>query len=316
PYRDEPFAPEFPQALFISEPVYNCVRCEILEPDGISFRSHRWQAEEPREFIASTDPWFRPTGLKVGPDGALYIPDMYRQFIEHPEWIPDDIKTRYDMRAGEDRGRIYRVRPRDVPLRPAPRLDRLDVPPLVAALDSPNGWQRDTVQRLLVTRAEPASIAPLRQLLTASTNAKTRLSALCTLEGVNGLASADLLRALQDPHPALREHAVRLSEPFLRARGGSDRPETRPASSPPGFEDLAPALLSRIDDEAIRVRYQLAFSLGEWDDPRAAQGLARIALRDAGHKDVLIAVASSSTLRPGEILASLLDAHSDLSTLE
>src|SRR5262249_28867434 len=131
---------------------------------GVSFTSHRWHADEAAEFLASTDPWFRPTGMKVGPDGALYIPDMYRQFIEHPEWIPEDIKTRYDMRAGEARGRIYRIYPRGARLRPPPRLDRLALPELVQALDHPNGWQRDTVQRVLVTRADPTALKPLRQL--------------------------------------------------------------------------------------------------------------------------------------------------------
>ena len=88
--------------------------------------------------------------MKTGPDGALWIADMYRAVIEHPEWIPDDWEKRLDLRAGSEQGRIYRVYPVDKTPRPIPRLDQLDEPGLAAALDSPSGWQRDTAHRLLL----------------------------------------------------------------------------------------------------------------------------------------------------------------------
>src|SRR5207247_9443345 len=91
----------------------------------------------------------RPTMLKTGPVGALYIADMYRLVLEHPEYFPEELKSRPDLRAGDDKGRIYRVYPEGATLRKAPRLDKLDTAGLIAALDSPNGWQRDTAQRLL-----------------------------------------------------------------------------------------------------------------------------------------------------------------------
>ncbi|HXI50279.1 MAG TPA: PVC-type heme-binding CxxCH protein, partial [Candidatus Saccharimonadales bacterium] len=304
PYRDEVFGEEFARAMFISEPVYNSVRCEILEPDGVSFKSHRWHAEEAREFLTSTDPWFRPTGLKIGPDGALYVPDMYRQYIEHPEWIPDDIKARADLRAGETRGRIYRVSWRGAPLRMTPRLDRMNTADLVAAIDHPNGWQRDTIQRLLVTRGGTAAISPLRQFLRTVAHPKARLTALHALEGLNGLQVEDLLGALQDSHPAIREHAIQLSEPWLRGIA-------KAASQP-----LQTALLARLDDPEMRVRYQLAFTLGEWEDPRVTAALARLALRDAGQREVLVAVASSATRDPAGILSALLAANQDLTGVE
>src|SRR6185369_1236886 len=107
---------------------------------------------------------FRPVMAKTGPDGALYVADMYRLVIEHPEWIPDDVKQHLDLRAGHDKGRIYRVSREGATLRKFPRLDQLKTEELVAALDSPNGWQRDTAQRLLVERHDEKAATPLKKL--------------------------------------------------------------------------------------------------------------------------------------------------------
>ena len=301
PYRDPLFGAAFERAVFISEPVYNSVRCEILQPEGVSFTSRRYDPATPREFLTSTDPWFRPTGLRIGPDGALYIADMYRQFIEHPEWILPDVKARYNLRAGEDKGRIYRVRPRGVALRPVPKLGQLSASGLVAALDTPSGWQRDAVQRRIVTERDPALVAPTRAVFETATNPLTRLAALCTLEGLGGLGTRDLARGLQDAHPGVREHAIRLTEPLLRRREAGE---------------LVGTLLQKREDPDLRVRYQLAFTLGEWDDPRAAEALARLALRDLGEPDLLTAVASSCSARPGEVLQQLLAAKVDLARAE
>src|SRR5439155_5669372 len=142
PYRDELFGREFADSVFICEPVHNLVHREALAPEGISFTSHRGSEEAEKEFLASTDNWFRPVMVKTGPDGALYIADMYRLVLEHPEWIPEDVKHQLDLRAGHDKGRIYRIYPETAVLRKIPRLDQLDVAGLVAALESPNGWQR------------------------------------------------------------------------------------------------------------------------------------------------------------------------------
>src|SRR5258706_15656367 len=181
PYRDNLFGPDFANSIFISEPVHNLVHRELLERDGVSFKSSRAPEEQQSEFLASSDNWFRPTMLKTGPDGALYIADMYRLVIEHPEWIPPQMQQRLDLRAGSDKGRIYRVYPEGATLRPVPRLDKLGTAELVAALDSPNGWQRDTAQRLLVHAHDAKAMVPLDRLLSAS-RAQTRLQALATLD--------------------------------------------------------------------------------------------------------------------------------------
>ena len=178
PYRDELFGPWFGTSLFVSEPVHNVVHRIVLEPDGVTFRGRRGPNGSGREFVASSDNWFRPTMLKTGPDGTLWIADMYRAVIEHPEWIPDDWEKRLDLRAGSEQGRIYRVFPVDQRPRPIPRLDRLDEAGLVAALDSPSGWQRDAAHRLLLHRGGTAAIPALRELAMHTRRPQTRVQAI------------------------------------------------------------------------------------------------------------------------------------------
>ncbi|SVE51290.1 uncharacterized protein METZ01_LOCUS504144, partial [marine metagenome] len=232
--------------VFISEPVHNLVHREVLEPDGVTFTSHRAKGEEKSEFLASSDNWFRPTMTKTGPDGALYVADMYRLVIEHPKWIPPGMQSRVNLREGSNRGRIWRVLPKGSKLRKTPRLDRMSTKTLVAALDSPNGWQRDTIQRLLLARGGEDASADLRKLAQTSKSPKVRLQALCILEGLDSLDSKVLKQALEDPHFSVREQAVRLCE-----------------------ENHADLIVSRIEDESIRVRRQVAFSLGEWQNTEA-----------------------------------------------
>src|SRR4029079_10183445 len=102
---------------FVCEPVHNLVHREVLATDGVTFTGTRAENEKSSEFLASTDHWFRPVQVRTGPDGALYVVDMYRFLIEHPRWVPAARLARIDVRAGADRGRIYRVLPEGQPLR-------------------------------------------------------------------------------------------------------------------------------------------------------------------------------------------------------
>ena len=184
----------------------------------ISFKSQRAPDEKETEFVRSSDNWFRPTMLKTGPDGALYIADMYRLVLEHPEWIPPAIQQRLDLRAGSDKGRIYRVYPEGAKLRKVPRLDKLDTAGLVAALESPNGWQRDTAERLLAHKRDKSAEKPLRELIASTSKPKARLQALSTLN-VLGLLTPDIaVAALKDSHPAIREAGIQFCEPFLSGK--------------------------------------------------------------------------------------------------
>lgn len=286
PYRDELFGPECATSVFICEPVHNLVHCEVLEPDGITFTSHRAKGEETSDFLTSTDNWCRPVMTKTGPDGALYVADMYRFVIEHPEWMSPEAQKAVDLRIGADLGRIYRVYPEGAVLRKPPRLDRMTTIELVSALDSPNGWQRDTAQRLIVHRADPAAIGPLKKLVASSLNPKARMQALCTLDGLGTVDVQTLTGAWQDTHPAVREQAIRISEPLSIQLAAL-------ASGPLGL----PVFTALVNDPSIRVRYQLAFSLGEWRSPQGTQIAARLltelARKDFGDPHMQTAILSS-----------------------
>jgi putative membrane-bound dehydrogenase-like protein len=297
-YRDDllfPSDPDHRLTVLISEPVHNLVHREILTPAGVTFTGTRAAVEQTFEFLSSSDNWFRPTTVATGPDGALYVADMYRQIIEHPQWIPKETQAKYDLRAGRDKGRIYRISPAGAKRRPIPRLDQLDTAGLVAALDSSSGWQRDLAQAMLVWRHDAAAIPPLEKLAHESKNPLARLGALSTLDGlgdVSPLKPEVVATALADADATVRRHAVRLCE----GRLGSST-------------DLAAAFAKLTDERDPHVRLQLAFTLGDWDDPRAADMLADLGTNVAGDRFLLSAVLSSLNQRNIRPVAAAVTTH-------
>jgi putative membrane-bound dehydrogenase-like protein len=285
PYRDDLFGPVFAASLFVSEPVHNLIRRMSLITDGPTFRATAEFAAPGKEFLASADPWFRPTMLRTGPDGGLWIADMYRAVIEHPEWIPDDQEAKIDLRAGADQGRIYRVVPVGTPRRPIPRLDNLDTAGLVAALDSPSGWQRDTAQRLLGHRRDPDAIALLQKLARSSSNPKTRMQALWTLQNLGGLDRESAEIGLQDKHPQVRRAAIEA--------GGSLLPLER--------------LTAMVGDADPEVRFAVALALGDLDGIGSGTALVTLIRRDGQNPWFRAAILSSAVRHTGEILTGLFD---------
>ncbi len=288
-YRDRLFGPAFKQACFICEPAYNLVYHGVLSERGVTFACTRDAVEQQSEFLASRDHWFRPTQARTGPDGAVWIVDMYRLVIEHPDYIPKQWHAQLNFSAGRGKGRIYRVLPIGRPGRRFQPLGSLSTPRLVQQLNTPNGPRRDMVQRLVIQRRDPDAIEPLERLVTTADAPAVRLSALCTLDGLAVTRDKILIAALDDAHPAVRRHAIRISTRQLPARA-----------------DLQVALLRRVTDSDPRVRLQLAFSLGEWPDRRAAKALAEIVDRNAQDPYITTAVLSSATPFPGTLLESVL----------
>jgi putative membrane-bound dehydrogenase-like protein len=277
-YRDDLLGPEYYGNAFMCEPVHDLVTRRVLKPLGATFAGYRAPSELNSEFYASADNWSRPVDIKNGPDGALWVVDMYRMIIEHPKWITADRLARIDPRAGDNMGRIYRIVPEDKPARPWPNLAKMSPSELVAALDSPGGWQRDMVQFMLVERGDKSVIPALQKLAQESERPAARLQALCTLDGLGGLTPAILETALGDKHPGVRRNVVRLCEQFLK-------------SAP----ELGKRMAELIGDEDPQVRLQVACTLGEWNDPRAGGCIARLALSNQQEPYIFAAAMSSIT---------------------
>jgi len=285
-YRGDAYPQPYRGNLFLGEVANNLIHRMILEADGATFRARR--ADAGVEFAASTDPWFRPVNFVNAPDGTLTVLDMYRETIEHPWSIPDDIRAGLDLRSGADRGRVYRLSPPDFGRRRTPRLSRAGTSELVRLLEHPNGWHRETAHRLLYERGDAAAVAPLKNLLRAGNEPRGRLHALYALGGLGALDASDLRAALADDSPHVREHAVLLAEPLL-------------ARSPA----LRAQVIRLVDDTDARVRLQLAFTLGELPGDLALDGLAAIARRDAADRWVRTAVLSSATADPAGLFERL-----------
>jgi putative membrane-bound dehydrogenase-like protein len=302
-YRDLLMGNEFNGDAFLCEPVHNLVHRMALHEKGATLEADRAPGEEQSEFLASKDNWFRPVQVRTGPDGGLWVVDMYRFVIEHPRWIPPERLAKLDVRAGEDKGRIYRVRASQKPLRPIRDLGRLSAAELSAALENPNGTERDRVHLELLRRfgqtatgsAIPAKGLPekaavlLRGFSTRSQLPEVRLQALCALDGLNALPEQTALRALKDPNPAVRVQAIRLCERLLKA------------GKNPGFETL-------VEDPDLRVRFQLALSLGESISDWAGRNLASLAVRDMQDPWMRAAILSSASVSWSPVFQSVLAA--------
>lgn len=287
-YRDVLLGPDFTGNAFIGEAAHNLVRRYQLNPEGAAFSARRPESEKSAEFLASADNWTRPVQIRTGPDGALYIVDMYRAVIEHTRWIPADRLARIDPRAGDTMGRIYRLLPRGVKLRPIRDLTKLDPEALVAALDTPNGTTRDLVHQLLLLNRDPAAHSPLAKLAAGSALPAVRVQCLSVLDGLQALTNADLQEALSDADAHVRRHAVRLSENRFKAA--------------PELEEICAKLAH---DPDFTVRYQVALSLGEWKNPRTATALAEVAKTAMADKLMRGAVISSSLGQSLEVLSAL-----------
>ena len=292
-YRDDLLGKSYDGNAFICEPVHNLVHRLVLKSDGVTFRGARAPDEPQSEFLSSRDNWFRPVQARTGPDGAIWIVDMYRFVVEHPRWIPPERLARLDARAGDDKGRIYRVVPAGKTLRPIRNLSKLSTGDLAAGLATPNGTERDRIHLEILRRGDRAAAAPLTRLVKSSGLPAVRLQALCALDGLSSLSPELLEATLTDAHPAIRRHAIRLSERSL------------------GTPHLGAAVLQLIHDPDATVRYQLALSLGEWNDPRAGEALGQLAQSNLDDTWMRAAILSSASRFPVVVLRSALTASAD-----
>jgi putative membrane-bound dehydrogenase-like protein len=287
-------ADAYPEAYrdnsFMCDPANNLIHRDVLVPSGATFTARRAAGEESSEFLASTDNWFRPVHLSLGPDGCLYILDFYREVIETPLSLPEDIKKRLNLES-RGRGRIWRVVADGADgakkARRRPALGKAASKDLVPLLADPNLWWRLTAQRLLVERQDK-SVIEAAEKLAQGPSAVGRGHALWTLHGLKGLRDEVIEAALKDAEPGVREQALRLADERL-------------ASSAP----LRKAVAALAHDPSPRVRFQLAFTLGQTESPETTAALAKVAAEDAADPWIQTAVLSSAG-RSAERLLALL----------
>jgi putative heme-binding domain-containing protein len=234
----------------------------------VSFRGER--IDKQHEFIASRDIWFRPVQFAHGPDGALYVADMYREVIEHPDSLPPMIKRHLDLTSGRDRGRIYRIAPQSFAFAKRVMPGEASVVELVALLAHPNMWHRTTAARLLCEQEDLVAVAPLIELANDTAQPpEGRVHALFVLKTFGKLPEATVFAALRDTNPRVRESALQVSE----------------ALGPPN-EQHRMLLETMAGDSDPRVRFQLALTLSEYSvaaDPARADWKSRVIAKLIAH---------------------------------
>ena len=286
-YRGAAYPEQYHGQMFVGNVAGNLVHRRSLTPKGATFAATR--VDDGAEFIASTDNWFRPVNFVNAPDGTLHVLDMYREVVEHPWSIPEDIKNQLHMDSGRDRGRIWRLTPPGFKPSPPPRLGQATTAELVATLENPNAWWRETAQRLLYQRQDKSAVEPLRKLTRESKSPLARMHALWTLKGLGELKTDDILGALRHDVAGLRIHGLRLAEGQLV--------ESR---------ELAVQVRAMHDDPDAQVRFHVALALGELFDSASFEPLLSIARRDAADPLTRIAVLSSAADRSHFLFAAIL----------
>jgi putative membrane-bound dehydrogenase-like protein len=288
-YEDILLPKEYRGCAFTCEPTGNLVHREVLTPDGPTFRSK--PAREGVEFLASPDDWFRPVFLAEGPDGALYVVDMYRAVIEHPEWMPPELKNRPDLTAGKDRGRIWRIVPeKHVTKALRPHMSRATADQLLLVLPAENAWVRMTAQRLLLEGRQGAARPERLENMALTGNYRDDIPAAWLLAALHGIDDSVILGMFDRPQNV--ETALTLAERKIAKSLGIQK-----------------RLTTRVDDflkPGEPWAFRLALTLGEWDSDEIIPPLTKIALANAGDKWTRLAVESSVAKRSDKLIASLL----------
>jgi mono/diheme cytochrome c family protein/glucose/arabinose dehydrogenase len=275
-YRGDLFGPAYVGNAFIPEPSANLVKRMVLSEKGGVISAAA--AIAGKEFLASTDERFRPVQVVNGPDGAIYIVDMYRGIIQHQSFLTHYLVANIKDRKLEqpvNRGRIWRIVP-DMATKPAAVKVPAATAARVAMLRHPSGWVRDTAQRLLVEAADTSAVPGVRKLLSEpTTSAVGRLHGLWTLEGLNALDGEVLRLALKDADTQVRAAAVRLATP-----------------------DMLPELAAMGGEKEALVQAHLAIRLGAIGSPDADAALAKLLI--AHGQDLLVREGALTGMRGKE----------------
>ena len=260
-YNGDLFPKQYQGSVFTGEVAGNLVhRDQLSRGKGPLYVAARATEDLDSEFLASTDSWFRPANMEVAPDGSLLVVDMYRQHIETPLSIPEDLKEDMDFYNGEDKGRVYRIFPEKTNFKDLVYPGEMSTKELVTLLEHPHGWWRLTAQRLLIERNDPLAINHVVDRYEHSESPVARLHAMYVLEALGGITEEIILRALQDAHPQLRKRGIQFAEEY---------------------SNLLPEIIDLADDQDIDVVFQVALSLGYFQGEEVDQALERLSVKYA-----------------------------------
>ena len=301
-YRGDRYPADVRGSVFITDSPTNLVHRFDIVDDGTG-RLTAKNSYARGEFLASSDERFRPVNLSSAPDGTMYVVDMYRGVVQDggiwSDYLRDYIKS-HDLELPVKQGRIWRVvyGTGAAARGPKPSLSSASPPELVKALSHPNGWWRDTAQRLLVERGETSVAPSLRTLAASAPDWRTKLHALWTLDGLEAIDPASVEKALSDQRSEVRAAAVRIAERYL----GSADPS------------IVKAVLALAEDRNWNVRRQVAASIGEL--PASARKDPALAmLRKSGSDPIIVdAVVSGIAGAEEQVLGDLL--HADAPRIE
>lgn len=220
-YRGDRLPKELYGNVFLPEPVGRLIRRATVEvKDGITTVANPYEAQM-SEFIRSTDPNFRPLNMTTGPDGCLYIVDAYRGIIQEGNWVRPGSYLRSaieptGLQHNVGRGRIWRLVHKDFKPGPQPKMIGQPAAQLVSYLTHPNGWWRDTAQRMIVVKGDKDVVPALIEMAAKNDNHLARLHALWTLEGLGALTPEIVRTAMRDAHPQLRASGIRVAESLIK----------------------------------------------------------------------------------------------------
>jgi putative membrane-bound dehydrogenase-like protein len=284
-YRGGAFPTEFAGNAFACEPCGNLVKREILSDENGTIVGRN--AYKDAEFLTSTNERFRPVNLSNGPDGALYVVDMHHGIIQHLTYLTTYAKNKYHEKTLDQHlmtGRIYRIVANESKRAPLPKLNEAKSAELVAALENPNGWWRDTAQRLLVEQANEKAVPLLRKMALNSANPLARLHARWTLEGMHRIDTSLVAKYLGDSDAKNRAAAIRLAEPMV---------------SSVHQEEILPAVLKLASDPNADVRLQFCLTISPLGKPETDAAIADV-LRE-GAENLYVREAAITGLRGREL---------------
>ena len=293
-YRSDLFPGDAYGNAFVCEPAGNLIKRNVVKSEGGTLVATPYYDQT--EFLASTDERFRPVSLLTGPDGALYVIDLYRGIIQHRISLTTYLREQI-VKRGLDKplalGRVWRIAPEGAAVVPAKKLSAMTPAELVAELASGNSWRRETAQRLLVEAAPDAAIdAALVALAKDSTSPMGRVHALWTLEGRGAVKAEAVLAGMAHADPRVRAAAIRVSE-SLMATSDRDAIVAR-------WTELAAS------EAVTEVQQQLALSIGEAKSPATDLAGAALVTRAADVAFIQDAFVSGLEGREIDLLEAVL----------